>query len=101
MSILMSHAMLVVSTSCLMSISSYHSSGLAKQPRGDVAHVRLLQLVVLTPHLVNPDILKRGNNRLDVKAHRDEAVDKVLVVAVVPAGVSNAPHIINRLTLPA
>jgi hypothetical protein len=58
---------------------------LAEEASGDVAHVGLLQLVVLATHLIDADIFEGGDDSLDVKAHGDETVDELFVVSVVSA----------------
>ena len=58
-------------------------SRFSEQPGGDVAHVSLFELVVLTFILINPNELEGGNDAVDIEAHVDESVDEILVVALV------------------
>jgi hypothetical protein len=56
---------------------------LAKETSSDIAHISLLEFVVLATHLVDADVLECGDDSLDIEAHGDEAVDELLVVSVV------------------
>lgn len=57
---------------------------LAKEARSDVAHICLLQFVILATHPIDADVLERGDDSFDIESHGDEAVDQLLVVALVP-----------------
>jgi hypothetical protein len=56
---------------------------LTKKTGSDVAHVSLLQFVVLAAHLVDADVLECGDYGFYVETHGDEPIDKLLVVSVV------------------
>lgn len=60
---------------------------LAKETGGDIAHVSLLQLVVLATHFVNADVFECGYYGFYVEAHSDESIDELLVVSVVSASI--------------
>jgi hypothetical protein len=69
----------------VIGVASMPSSCLVEQPGRDVAHVCLLELVVLAVHAVDTDVLECGDNCWDIEAHGDESIDEIFVVAVVPA----------------
>lgn len=56
---------------------------LAEEAGGDVAHVCLLHLVVVAAVAVDTHILECFHDSVEVEAHIDEAVDEVLVPALV------------------
>jgi hypothetical protein len=60
------------------------TSCLAEKSRGDVAHVRLFELVVLAVHAVDTDVFECSDDGWDVEAHGDESVNEVFVIPVIP-----------------
>lgn len=58
--------------------------GLSQKPGRDVAHIRRLQLVVLSVHAVDPHVVESVDHCLEIKTHGAEPVDQLLVVSVIP-----------------
>jgi len=59
------------------------SSRLSQQSCCDIPHICFLKFVVLAIISINIDIIEGVNNTIDVETHVHEAVDQILVVALV------------------
>ena len=57
----------------------------AKESGSDITHVCFFQFVVLTVHLVDPDVFECGYDGGYVETHGYESIDQILVITVISA----------------